>query len=236
MRRATSAGFGGGVDGGGFLFGVVVGLLFLGFLLRRLDRGCGHRRLGFLDVGEAGNHLGHALLALGHLVVFLDQQLDRPREARQRGLHLVEAFLDALGDGDLALAGQQLDRAHLAHVHAHRVGGAADFGIDRRQHGHGFLGRGLVVGSGRSRRAQGLGIGCDLVHLDAHVVDHADDVFDLFGIDDVVGQVVIDLGIGQVALFLALGDEHLDIGGLLLLDVLAGHEVSAVTVSKDLEV
>src|SRR5436190_1867213 len=36
------------------------------------------------------------------------------------------AGLDALGDRDLALARQQLDRAHLAQVHAHRVVGAAD--------------------------------------------------------------------------------------------------------------
>ena len=48
--------------------------------------------------------------------------------------------------------------------------------------------------------------------IDAHAVDHADDVFDLLGIDDVVGQVVIDLGIGQVALLQALADELLDVG------------------------
>ena len=40
--------------------------------------------------------------------------------------HHVAAGLDALGDGDLALAGQQLDRAHLAQIHAHRIVGAAD--------------------------------------------------------------------------------------------------------------
>src|SRR5262249_16318697 len=28
---------------------------------------------------------------------------------------------DALGDGDLALAGQKLDRAHFAQIHAHRI-------------------------------------------------------------------------------------------------------------------
>ena len=38
--------------------------------------------------------------------------------------HGVAAGLDALGDGDFALAAQQLDRAHLAQVHAHRVVGA----------------------------------------------------------------------------------------------------------------
>ncbi len=40
--------------------------------------------------------------------------------------HHLAAGLDALGDGDLALARQELDRAHLAQIHAHRVVGAAD--------------------------------------------------------------------------------------------------------------
>src|SRR5690606_39890884 len=61
--------------------------------------------------------------------------LFRSWEAGQRGAHLVQAFLDALGDGDLAFAGQELDRAHLAHVHAHRVGGAAALAIERGQGG-----------------------------------------------------------------------------------------------------
>jgi hypothetical protein len=85
-----------------------------------------------------------ALLAFHVLVVFLQQQLDRPGEAGQRRLDLVQAFLDALGDGDFAFARQQLHRAHLAHVHAHRVGGAAGFGIERGERGDGFLGDGLV--------------------------------------------------------------------------------------------
>jgi hypothetical protein len=50
------------------------------------------------------------------------------------------------------------------------------------------------------------------VHLDAHAVDHADDVFDLFGIDDVVRQVIVDFGVGQVTLFQALADQLLDVG------------------------
>jgi hypothetical protein len=88
---------------------------------------------------------------------------------------------------------------HLAHVHAHRVGGAATLGVERTQRGGGFLGGGLVglAAGGGVGEQQRLGIGRDLVHLDAHAVDHADDVFDLLRIDDVVGQVIVDLGIGQ---------------------------------------
>jgi len=141
---------------------------------------------------------------------------DRPGELRERVLDLVQAFLDALGDRDLALAREQLHRAHLAHVHAHRVRGAAGL-FDRRQYRHRFFRRRLVVLGGRGvLQQQRLGIGRNFVHLDAHVVDHVDDVFDLLRIDDVVGEVIVDLGVGQEALFLALGDELLDVGSSLL--------------------
>ena len=49
-------------------------------------------------------------------------------------MQLANAFFDALGDDDLAFAGEQFDGAHLAHVHAHRVGGAAGF-VSRRRPG-----------------------------------------------------------------------------------------------------
>ncbi len=169
------------------------------------------------------------------LVVFLDQQLDRPRKTRERGLDLVEAFLDALGDRDLALARQQLNRAHLAHVHAHRIGRAADFGVDRREHGDGFFGRGVVIGGDRRFRHDRFGIGRNFVHLDAHVVDHADDVFDLLRIDDVVRQVIVDFGVRQVALLLALDDQGLDFG-LLLLIVFSGHGYSGGSTCRGKEV
>jgi len=45
------------------------------------------------------------------------------------------------------------------------------------------------------------------VHRDPHVVDHRDDVFDLLGLDQAVGQVVVDLGVGKEALLLAAGDQ-----------------------------
>jgi hypothetical protein len=55
--------------------------------------------------------------------------------------HGHQAAFDALGDLDLAFAREQLHRAHLAHVHAHRVGGAAEFAVHGGQRGFGgFLG------------------------------------------------------------------------------------------------
>ena len=56
------------------------------------------------------------------------------------------------------------------------------------------------------------------MHLDAHIVDHVDDVFDLFRIDDVIGQVIIDLGVGQVTLFFATGNQQLQLGLLCFFD------------------
>ena len=45
-------------------------------------------------------------------------------------------------------------------------------------------------------------VGRRFVHGDAHVVDHANDIFDLLGFNDAVGQMVIDLRVGQETLLL----------------------------------
>ena len=130
---------------------------------------------------------------------------------RQRATHGIEAFLDALRDRDFAFARQQFDRAHLAHVHAHRVGRAAEFGVDGgRERLRGFLG-GFVVGNDRLAHQQRLGVRCLFVHRDAHVVDHLHDVFDLLRIDDLGRQVVVDLGVGEEALFLTAGNQQLEL-------------------------
>ena len=42
------------------------------------------------------------------------------------------------------------------------------------------------------------------------------DVFNLLGVDDVVGQVIIDLGIGQVALLLTAGNQVFQLSCLLV--------------------
>ena len=128
---------------------------------------------------------------------------------------LADAFLDTLGDNDLAFPGQQFDGAHFAHVHAHRVGGAAGLGFDGGEGGGGF-GRGDVVGGAVALgHQQFIGVRGDFKHLDAHVVDHLDDVFNLIRIGDVFRQVIVDFGVGQVTLVLAAGDEILEPGLLL---------------------
>ena len=126
---------------------------------------------------------------------------------------MLEAVFDALGDFDLAFAGKQLDRAHFAHVHADRVGGAAEFGVDGRQGLFGlFFGvvvarRGDAIGHQQIFGRRGL-----VKDADAHVAEGGNDRFDLLGIDEVVRQVIVDLGIGQVSPLLAQRDQRFELG------------------------
>src|SRR5262249_2451145 len=55
------------------------------------------------------------------LVAPNDDGLEGERALAQAGDHRFAAGLDALGDGDLALARQKLHRAHFAQIHAHRI-------------------------------------------------------------------------------------------------------------------
>ena len=137
---------------------------------------------------------------------------DRHRAGRDGLDHVLQAVFDALGDFDFAFARQQLDRAHFAHVHAHRVGGAAEIGVDRRQRRFGGRFGFVVAGDGGDvvGQQQRFGIRRVLVDRDAHVVEGADDAFDRFRIDDVFGQVVVDFGVRQEAAFLAELDQGLE--------------------------
>ena len=82
----------------------------------------------------------------------IDDGADGQRAFADAADHHLAAGLDPLGDGDLALAGQQLDRAHFAQVHAHRIVGAADVVVVEVAGGLGRRRRLLVVGR-RSPRA-----------------------------------------------------------------------------------
>ena len=127
---------------------------------------------------------------------------------------LADAIFDTLGKLDFTLAGEQLDRTHFTHVHAHRVGGAAELVVHRRgQHLLGLLvNLFLVLGGGgfgfEQQRVRVRGL---VVHLDPHVVDHVDHRFDLIGVVHTLGEVVVDVPVSQEALFLALDNELLEL-------------------------
>ena len=81
--------------------------------------------------------------------------------SQRPGDHRFAAGLDALGDGDFALARQKLDRAHLAQIHAHGIVGAVGRLLlgGRRGNGRaGLLGKLVGVFLGVGRRRLGLGL------------------------------------------------------------------------------
>jgi hypothetical protein len=83
------------------------------------------------------------IFAFVQLVAPDDDGLEGQRAFAQAGDHRLAAGLDALGDGDFALARQKLHRAHLAQIHAHRVVGAVGrlFLGDGGDRGAGLLGQ-----------------------------------------------------------------------------------------------
>ena len=131
------------------------------------------------------------------------QQIVGARIAAERNLDRFEAFFDALGDANFAFARQQLHRAHFAHVHAHRIGGAAEFRIEIGERRGGFFDRFFIGSGGGVGQQQRFGIRRLFVHRNAHIVDHVDDVFDLLRIDDFARQMIVDFSVGEVALLLA---------------------------------
>jgi len=194
--------------GGGFFAGLVPvgeGMFVVEAARPRHRGGC----------GAAGLRIAQAV----HCVVDLDlaafnpvgerENLRNRRGAGRDGLHHVaQSVLDPLGDCDLGFARQQFHRSHLAQVHPHRIGGAAEIRIDCRERGFGFFGRCLVRHGGRRfRHLQHLGIGGFVAHADPDIVDRGDHALDLIGIQHAVGQVVVDLGVGDEAALLAERDE-----------------------------
>src|SRR5690606_31508645 len=188
---------------------VFVGAVVRFFLIFAVIGGSGRlglvrcRRFGrrgdvVVRIDVATEDFGQTAALGGDALVFGEDAVHGAREVGDGAHHLADAFLDALGDFDLAFAGQQFHGTHFAHVHAHRVGGAADVGLHRGQGSGSFLGGGFVgLGFGEQ---QGIGVRSGLEDIDPHVVDHADDVFHLFRVGNVLRQVVIDFRIGQVAL------------------------------------
>ena len=162
-------------------------------------------------IDEADDDVHEPHLARLYRLVMPQQQLVRSGIAAERNLDRLEAFLDALRDTYLALAREQLHGAHLAHVHAHRIGRAAEFRIEIGERGGGLLDSLLIGGGGGIGQQQRLRVRCLLVHRYAHVVDHVDDVFDLLGIDDLARQVIVDFRVREVALLLAAGDQQLEL-------------------------
>ncbi len=122
------------------------------------------------------------------------------------GDHRLATGLDALGNGDLALARQQLDAAHLAQIHAHGVVGA--------------VGRLFLLGGGECLLAGLDEFGGNLLdlllrlflfhHVDAHFRQHRHRVLDLVRRNLVGRHDGVQLVDGDVAALLGGLDHLLD--------------------------
>ena len=131
----------------------------------------------------------------------LQDLLENDRVVGERLVDLGFALLDALGDPDLALAVEQLDRPHLAQVHAHGVVGLLD-GLARFLRRLGLEGRAAPRGAVRIRD-----------DLDAEVEEPRVDLFEVLGAArDLVGKDRLHLLVEQIALLLAHLQEDLDLG------------------------
>ena len=163
--------------------------------------------LGGLLFREVDHVLDRRLVAAQLLAERADL-LDREARGEDGGGRLVLALLDALGERDLALAGEQGHLAHLAQVEADRILGAADRAggqVDPARLRLLVVGLG-VGGLGGHLRRQACGLG--RVHqLDVHRAEHQHDVVELIERDEIGRQGVVHLVVGEKALLLALRDE-----------------------------
>ena len=90
---------------------------------RRHPLGVG-TRIGRFEIDD----IAQEDLSFVELVAPDDDRLEGERAFAQPGNHRLAASLDALGDGDLALAREQLHRAHVAQIHANGIVRAPEFG------------------------------------------------------------------------------------------------------------
>ena len=154
--------------------------------------------------------------SLVELVAPDDDGLEGQRALAQARDHGFAAGLDAFGNGDLPLAGEQLHRTHFPQIHAHGIVGALGrllgLGLDRNLLLHfdqlaalafrfllGLLALLLLVA-----RLFGLD------DVDPHFAEHREHVLDLLGIDLFRGQYRVDLVMGDVTTLLGGANELLD--------------------------
>ena len=147
-----------------------------------------------------------------------DDRLKGQRALAQAGDHRLAARLDAFGDGDFALAGEKLDRAHFTQIHAHRIVGA--FGRFRTAGRHRRGARGfcdfaalglLLLAAFRIVLFRLLGI-LVIDDVDPHFVQHRIHVLDLIGGDLLGGQNRIQFLMRDPAALLGDFDHPLDRG------------------------
>ena len=146
----------------------------------RTDVSGGRRHIFFgVRVDKTGDQVRQARFFRFNAIVLLQQIGDRFRVLGDRALNLVDPVFDAFCDVNFAFAGQQFNGTHFAHVHADRVSGTPDFRFHAGQYLCSSFFRIFVSVVGGFSQQQIIGIRCFFHHLNAHVIDHLDDIFDL---------------------------------------------------------
>ncbi len=93
----------------------------------------GCRRQGIDRVQVPDHHFGEFGLTSIRTVVGIEHRANNFWVMRHGRHEFANAFLDAFGDHDFTLTGEQLHGTHFSHVHAHGVRGAPGFGFHGRQ-------------------------------------------------------------------------------------------------------
>ncbi len=216
--------FGAGAFTVGFAFGLLAAFPALGLLFGLLAGGFHGGLFLALDLGfdQLGVEALLAFAAIGgveiddvaqqHLafdqgVMPLDDGADGHRAFADAADHHLAAGFDALGDGDFALARQQLDRAHLAQIHAHRVVGAAQILFVDIAGGADFALGGFFLAD---RLRLGFLALFALDQVDAHFGQHRHRIFDLLGRHLVRRHGGIQFVIGDVTALFPARDQLLD--------------------------
>jgi len=161
--------------------------------------------LGGIQV--ANHNIRQTPLTFGDQGILIEYVLHTVGVERHRSHQLADTLFDALGDDNFALAGQQFHGAHFAHIHTHRVRGATGFRFNRSQGCGRFCGGDIIGGTVTLGDQQFICVRGNFKYINAHVVNHLDNFFDLIGVGDIVWQMVVDFGVGQVTLFLAPGNQ-----------------------------
>ena len=151
--------------------------------------------VGDLLVAE-DHELADGALAGAQLIADHEDALGNGRRAGDRLDDRELAALDALGDGDLALAGEQRHRAHLAEVHADGVVGLVERARREIELGA-FLGAVAIEVLVAAVRLVGID------DLDARAAERVEELVEIFRGGDLRRQHLVDLVVEQVALFLA---------------------------------
>ena len=142
---------------------------------------------------------------------------NRTRAGRNGLNHVFQGVFDFFGDDDFVFARQEFHLPHFAHIHAHGVGGAAEFGVGVGKGGLRFFYRVVVGHAGAAVvHQQAVGIGGFFGYLNTQTLNHVDDVVNLFGVGHVVRQGIVDFGVSDVAAVFALQYQLAQAGALFL--------------------